>query len=122
MKVLEKEFYSCTREKHIFKETIIGFETLKSNLCTDFTLSYPNFPLTRQIFKLKPVFKRSFGKKIKLTDFKILQCLGSGGFSTVYLAKGLFNNVFYALKLINKEFIMDTERDGIISNERFILG
>ena len=82
----------------------------------DFVLSYSNFSLNQRMLKVKPVYKKTLGKKIKLTDFKVLQCLGSGGFSTVYLAKGLFNNVFYALKLINKEFIMDTERDGIISN------
>lgn len=113
---MEKELSCSKREKHIFKEIIIGFETLNDNVGQDFILSYPNTLLSHSEFKLRPLYQKSVGKKIKINDFKLIKCLGSGGFSTVYLAKGLFNNKFYALKLINKEFILDTDRDGIISN------
>ena len=37
-----------------------------------------------------------------INDFEFVKCLGSGGFSTVYMAKGLHNNRYYALKLIDK--------------------
>ena len=57
-----------------------------------------------------------------IEDFKFIKCLGSGGFSTVYLAKGILDNKYHAVKLIDKDFIIDSERDGIIENERFILG
>lgn len=60
-------------------------------------------------------------KNVALADFEMIKCLGSGGFSTVFLARGNFNGKYYAMKLINKDFIMKTERDGIVENERFIL-
>ena len=88
----------------------------------DFILSYPHSSLSVNSFRVKPVYRKSVGKKIKINDFKLIKCLGSGGFSTVYLGKGLFDNKYYALKLINKDFILETDRDGIISNERYILG
>lgn len=49
-----------------------------------------------------------------LCDFDIIKCLGSGGFSSVFLARGNFNNKYYAMKLIEKSFILESERDGII--------
>ena len=60
-------------------------------------------------------------KPVTLADFSLIKCLGSGGFSTVYLSKCLKNNKYYALKLIDKEFIIETEREAIVSNERYIL-
>ncbi len=48
------------------------------------------------------MYRKGIGKKVKINDFKVIKCLGSGGFSTVYLGKGLFNNKYYALKLIDK--------------------
>lgn len=51
-----------------------------------------------------------------MSDFDIVKCLGSGGFSTVFLVRGNFNGKYYAMKLISKEFIIETERDGIVEN------
>lgn len=56
----------------------------------------------------------SIMKDIKLCDFDVIKCLGSGGFSTVFLVRGNFNNKYYAMKLIDKNFIIETERDGIV--------
>lgn len=56
-----------------------------------------------------------------INDFKIVECLGSGGFSTVFLVKGTFNNKYYAMKLIDKKFINESDRKGIITSERCIL-
>lgn len=53
-------------------------------------------------------------KNILLSDFDIIKCLGSGGFSTVFLVRGNFNAKYYAMKVIDKKFIMDTDRDGIV--------
>lgn len=55
-------------------------------------------------------------KNVLLCDFDIIKCLGSGGFSSVFLARGNFNNKYYAMKLIDKKFILETDRDGIIEN------
>ena len=67
---------------------------------------------------IKPVFHKtqSGDAKISIKDFKFIKCLGNGGFSTVFLVKGNFNNRYYALKLIDKKFIIDSERDGIVEN------
>jgi len=59
---------------------------------------------------------------VTLDDFKFIKCLGSGGFSNVFLVRSAFNGKFYAMKLINKKFIIDSEREGIVENERYILG
>lgn len=53
---------------------------------------------------------------VDMSDFDIVKCLGSGGFSTVFLVRGNFNGKYYAMKLISKEFIIETERDGIVEN------
>jgi serum/glucocorticoid-regulated kinase 2 len=53
-------------------------------------------------------------QNISLLDFDIIKCLGSGGFSTVFLVRGNFNGKYYAMKLVDKQFILDTDRDGIV--------
>jgi serum/glucocorticoid-regulated kinase 2 len=45
-------------------------------------------------------------KTVHLSDFDIIKCLGSGGFSTVFLVRGNFNGNYYAMKLIDKKFIL----------------
>lgn len=47
-------------------------------------------------------------KEIKLNDFDVIKCLGSGGFSTVFLARANFNNKYYAMKIIDKKFIVES--------------
>jgi serum/glucocorticoid-regulated kinase 2 len=53
-------------------------------------------------------------QNICLLDFDIIKCLGSGGFSTVFLVRCNFNGKYYAMKLVDKQFILDTDRDGIV--------
>lgn len=45
---------------------------------------------------------------VKLNDFDVVKCLGCGGFSTVFLARGNFNNKYYAMKVIDKKFIVES--------------
>ena len=45
-------------------------------------------------------------QNINLSDFDIVKCLGSGGFSTVFLVRCNFNGKYYAMKLIDKKFIL----------------
>ena len=66
---------------------------------------------------MRPVFgSKSLlqDKKVSLDDFKFIKCLGNGGFSTVFLVRGNFDNKYYALKLISKDFIVDSAREGIV--------
>jgi serum/glucocorticoid-regulated kinase 2 len=57
---------------------------------------------------LKPSFIKNLKNNVSMSDFKFVKCLGSGGFSVVYLVKGNFDGKYYALKLINKKFIIDS--------------
>jgi hypothetical protein len=50
---------------------------------------------------------------------EVVRCLGTGGFSRVYLARG-FGRLM-AMKVINKAFILENEKRNIVENEREIL-
>ena len=45
------------------------------------------------------------GDKVSLKDFIFIKNIGIGGFSLVYLVKKKNTGKFYAMKLIDKEFI-----------------
>jgi serum/glucocorticoid-regulated kinase 2 len=47
-------------------------------------------------------------ENIQLKDFEIIKCIGTGGFSRVFLARLKANGVFYALKLMEKEGLFET--------------
>lgn len=57
---------------------------------------------------LKPIFLHSIKGKVRLEHFKMVRCLGSGGFSLVYLVRDYWKGQYYALKLIDKNFILDS--------------
>ena len=69
---------------------------------------------------IKPIFSKigfnssASSNKISIKDFKFIKCLGNGGFSTVFLVKGNFDGKYYALKLIDKKFIIESDRDAIV--------
>ena len=42
-------------------------------------------------------------ENIQLKDFEIIKCIGTGGFSRVFLARMKRTGTFYALKLMEKE-------------------
>ncbi len=91
---------------------------MEQNHEIDFILSNPKLEIgfLHQL-NLRPVFSSktmTHGKKVSLKDFKFIKCLGNGGFSTVFLVKGNFDNKYYALKLISKDFIVDSSREGIV--------
>jgi serum/glucocorticoid-regulated kinase 2 len=59
--------------------------------------------------------------KLRLSDFQLLQYLGSGGFSTVYLAKCEVDQRLCALKFIKKESITSAKKAKMLENEKEIL-
>jgi serum/glucocorticoid-regulated kinase 2 len=65
---------------------------------------------------VKPIFQQTIKGRVRLDHFRLLRCLGSGGFSLVYLARDNWSGQFYALKLISKQFILESERDTIVEN------
>lgn len=58
-------------------------------------------------------------KRGPLGSFEIIRCVGTGGFSRVYLGRGW--GKLMALKVINKGYILENEKQNIIENERAIL-
>lgn len=70
---------------------------------------------------LRPILFSRREQPIGLNDFILVKCLGSGGFSQVFLVRAKFNNKYYALKLMKKKFIIENERESIVENERYIM-
>jgi len=52
------------------------------------------------------------GGKRWLRMFEIIKCVGTGGFSRVYLCRAY--GQLFALKVINKDFIVENEKLNII--------
>lgn len=46
----------------------------------------------------------------KLKRYKICKCLAIGGFSKVYLVRNLRDGQFYAMKVMLKKFISNTQK------------
>ena len=59
----------------------------------------------------KPCYDR-----LHLSDFQLLQYLGSGGFSTVYLAKCEVDQKLCALKFIKKDSITSAKKAKMLEN------
>jgi serum/glucocorticoid-regulated kinase 2 len=60
-----------------------------------------------QTLVLVAMYSLPAGKKVGLRDFNLVKCIGVGGFSRVYLVRKRDTGKFYALKLIDKHFIME---------------
>jgi serine/threonine protein kinase len=103
-------------------ESIVGFESVNEDSTLDYQLSLKTLPIPNRKLHLKPIFQVSIKGKVRLDHFRLVRCLGSGGFSLVYLARDNWSAKFYALKLISKQFILESERETIVENERFVLG
>ncbi|CAD8143126.1 unnamed protein product [Paramecium octaurelia] len=102
---------------------IIGFSTVDENYAIDYYLQQPNLPMDSFINKtirLKPIYNQNI-KRINLSSFQFISIIGKGGFSTVILARSLIDGKFIALKLINKQFIQQHQKQDLILNERDIL-
>ncbi|KAM3136385.1 hypothetical protein pb186bvf_011520 [Paramecium bursaria] len=105
-------------------QNIIGFATLDKNIAIDYYLSLKKkdlIPLDRQTIKLEPLFKEVDNGSLTLNSFIILQCIGMGGFSRVYLVRSKSNGRFLALKLISKQFIQENQKQTIVQNERDVM-
>ncbi|CAD8135916.1 unnamed protein product [Paramecium pentaurelia] len=103
---------------------IVSFHTLDKNLPMDFYIQQLNKPLdifSGQTLNLQPFYGTNQGSQITLKDFIFIKCIGIGGFSRVYLVKKKSDGRFYAMKLIDKEFIIQRKKQGIVQNERDIM-
>lgn len=85
-----------------------GFESVKPNPKLDFLLAQKQSSvcLPAGKYDVKPWFLEEVKSKVSLRDFRFIRCLGSGGFSLVYLVRDKWRGEFHALKLIDKSFIL----------------
>ncbi len=60
-------------------------------------------------------------KEMSLEDFKSLHPIGEGAFGDVYLVKNYFDSKQYALKCIDKKFLIKQKKQHHVYNERLIL-
>ncbi|CAD8095078.1 unnamed protein product [Paramecium sonneborni] len=109
---------------------IIGIQTYNLYIPIDYILSLSDKPLiifdNCQIRPLviKPVFEienEIQTSKVSLKDFEFIKCIGMGGFSKVYLVKERKTGKYFAMKLIEKNPIIQQNRHSIIQNERNIM-
>ncbi|CAD8138962.1 unnamed protein product [Paramecium pentaurelia] len=111
------------KQKQQNNNPIIGFSTVDENYTIDYYLQQSNLPMDSFINKtirLKPIYNQNI-KRINLSSFQFISIIGKGGFSTVILARSLIDGKFIALKLINKQFIQQHQKQDLILNERDIL-
>jgi serine/threonine protein kinase len=87
---------------------IVGFETVNNEKEIDYILSLEGIELNRSSYILRPMIYNRISQNVSIGDFTLVKCLGSGGFSQVFLVKGIFNNRYYAMKLMSKKFITDS--------------
>ncbi|CAD8134349.1 unnamed protein product [Paramecium octaurelia] len=106
-------------------KTICQFCTIQKKVPFDYYLSLPDLSLS--VFQgitlsLEPMYSQpQTTKKVGLKDFQLIKCIGVGGFSRVYLVRKKDTGIFYALKLIDKKFIIDNKKEIIVQNERDIM-
>ena len=62
-----------------------------------------------------------FGIKLKVTDFQKLKLLGKGSFGEVYLVKFKKNNKIYAMKILDKNDIIEKHQEEHTKIERDLL-
>ena len=104
-------------------QEIVTYVTVPTNLAYDFYLSSgdrdASFFNGRRL-TLAP-YLRAERKKVDIRSFEIIKCIGAGGFSKVFLAKFREDGRFYAMKLIDKQFILENRKQSIVSNERSVM-
>lgn len=74
-----------------------------------------------QLLEIEPIWREKKQEHVKLADFEIIKCIGTGGFSRVFLARLKATGVFYALKLMEKEGLFESGKECVVSNERNIM-
>ena len=105
------------------QKEIVSFETVDYNLQLDYYLTLSEEDgsfLNGSSISLKPVYREK-QPVVNLNSFEIIQCIGSGGFSNVYLCRFKENRKFYAMKVISKSFIVKNQKKSIIMNEKNIM-
>ncbi|CAD8199617.1 unnamed protein product [Paramecium pentaurelia] len=105
-------------------EKIAYFQCQTQNYNVDYYLSLDDKPLSvfnkGRTLKLIPIYYNET-KSNSFDDFILIKCIGVGGFSRVYLVKQKKNGQFFAMKIIDKSFILKNNKESMINNEKWIM-
>ncbi|CAD8095504.1 unnamed protein product [Paramecium sonneborni] len=104
---------------------IVSFISQQHSIPIDYYIAQPELQFNvfmNSGLKLEALFLQiQSEQKVCLKDFIFLKNIGVGGFSLVYLVRKKDTGKFYALKLIDKEFIIAKKKQQIVLNERNIM-
>lgn len=84
------------------------FETSPRNIVLDFCLTQPSISgsfMNGSDLTVVPLYNTP-QKRIRLTSFEIIKCIGTGGFAKVYLSRFKEDQLFYAMKVVEKEELL----------------
>lgn len=85
---------------------VVGFESVDYDLLLDYQIS-----IGKGEVKQKTSFNcLEYVPEGRLKKYKIYKCLAIGGFSKVYLVRNLKDGNFYAMKVMLKKFISNTQK------------
>jgi hypothetical protein len=89
---------------------VLGFSCKPANLKVDFLLMQGAAPvdiLSGKTLNVEPFLGEPLRlqKKVNILNFKVLRCIGAGGFAKVFLVRSRLDGKFYAMKLIHKEIL-----------------
>lgn len=82
--------------------------------------SNKNLRLFEDLKQTETILTRD-GSKVNVQDFEFLRMLGKGGFGKVVLAEKTDSNNIYAIKIIEKAFLLQKENVSNILNEKEVL-
>ena len=100
--------------KDKMKEDAVYFKS--DNIHLDYFLTLPNRylkELTIQKIRLD-CHRITIASGLNLQAIEIIKCVGSGGFSKVFL--GRVYGIMMAIKVVDKQFILKTAKQAIIEN------
>ncbi|KAM3141468.1 hypothetical protein pb186bvf_006332 [Paramecium bursaria] len=100
-------------------QDVIGFKT--NDIHLDYYLSCLHLELPNlDGMTLNPIIREP-QDVVTIDSFQIIKKIGAGGFSVVYLVRKKDDGNFFAMKVIDKQLMLQRDREEIIFNERRIL-
>ena len=88
-----------------------------------FQLDKPMTVFRGEVIELEPIWRVRPTKMVQIRDFEIVKCIGTGGnsmfkqgFSKVFLVRKKSNGKFYALKLMEKEELLGSGKECVVTN------
>ena len=104
----------CQKKKKMIKESNLNDELYNEKLIPDLTISENPSRMASTRSSLD-------SSSVSLEDFKTLKVLGKGSFGKVYLVKNISNDKIYAMKVLDKKFVIKKKQILHTKTERIAL-